>query len=148
MSGEPKTVWIIEHGSYSDYRVVGIYSSHQKAQRVADYLNSGDSAWSTATVRERPLDPAVDAINAGYMCYVVNMLRDGTVERVVASPIDAYDIEEHSRVRVWERSKAPAYRDKNVPDCLSGHVLAKNEEHAIKIVNERRTQMIANGEWK
>ena len=46
------------------------------------------------------------------------------------------------------RTKAPAYQGKGVPDCLNATVLARNEKHAIKIVNEKRAQIIAAGEWE
>jgi hypothetical protein len=42
---------------------------------------------------------------------------------------------------------APAYRGKGFPDVLNATVWAKDAKHAAKIVNEYRTQMIANGEW-
>jgi hypothetical protein len=37
---------------------------------------------------------------------------------------------------------------KGIPDALQADVWAKNEQHAVKIVNEKRAQMIANGEWE
>jgi hypothetical protein len=33
-----KTVWVIEQGSYSDYRVVGVFTSRENAKRVADAI--------------------------------------------------------------------------------------------------------------
>ena len=59
----------------------------------------------------------------------------------------SWDFEVTPRMTIWRRSQAPAYVGKNVPDCLHGTVWAKDSTHAIKIMNEKRTQMIAMGEW-
>ena len=76
------------------------------------------------------------------------MLIDGTVERVGMTANSSYDIGEAGRYHVWERTKAPAYKGKGIPDALNMKVLAKTSQAAIKIVNEKRAQMIATGEWK
>jgi len=63
------------------------------------------------------------------------MKKDGS-SRVRREP--EWDDEE-SRLEVQEHFKAPK--------TLSGYVLAIDEQHAAKIANERRIQLIANGEW-
>lgn len=50
--------------------------------------------------------------------------------------------------RLWRRSASTDYYMKGKPDVLVSHVWAKTEKQAIKIVNEYRTQMIANGKWE
>jgi len=78
------------------------------------------------------------------------MLRDGTVEATQASDPSPYDGDNMGGAFfIWERTKAPAYRDKpGIRDALNARVWAKNERHAVKIVNERRAAMIASGEWR
>lgn len=39
MTDTRKTIWVVEQGEYSDYRVVGVFSSQESAQVVADKLN-------------------------------------------------------------------------------------------------------------
>lgn len=34
------SVWVIEQGEYSDYRVVGVYSSRENAERIAEKINA------------------------------------------------------------------------------------------------------------
>ena len=34
-----KSVWVIEKGSYSDYRVVGVYSTQERAKLVCEHIN-------------------------------------------------------------------------------------------------------------
>ena len=140
------TIWVIEKGSYSDYRVVGVYSTKEGAELVCARIN-GEGSYEPATVAEWPLDPGVEAINQGLAPFTVWMLRDGTTEKCVQYD-DDFEYTFNDSLTIWRRSGAPAYRGQHVQDCLTGRVFAKDSIHAIKIVNERRVQMIANGEWK
>lgn len=138
------TVWVIEQGEYSDYRVVGVFSSAANAQRVADAINVTQFT-SPAEVAEWPLDPGVAALNAGHQRFIVWMRRDGTVERSDASEMTGYAVS--GDVTIWRRSIAPAYRGKGIEDCLQADVWAVDVTHAIKIANEHRLRLIATGEW-
>lgn len=140
-----KTVWVIEAGSYSDYRVVGVFTSEKNAQLVADYCNRPGSYGDKATVAEWSLDPIVAELNAGRRQYNVCMLRDGTVERCNENEGGSYDLE--GSVSIWQRTKAPAYAGKGVPDAMTATVWAKDSKHAVKIVNEHRAQWIAAGKF-
>lgn len=131
------SIWVIEKGSYSDYRVVGVYSTEAGARLVCDRIN-GEKSDERATVDEWPLDPGVEEINKGLSPFVVRMLRDGTIEQV---RMDTDDFE----YALWSSSKGKVIVP---PNCLMTRVFAKDEAHAIKIVNEYRTQMIAKGEWE
>ena len=75
------------------------------------------------------------------------MLRNGDVESVEKNETTLYAIG-NIRHTIWQCSQAPAYKGKGMPDILTSKVWAKTEKQAIKIVNEHRVQMIANGEWK
>lgn len=146
-----KSVWVIEQGCYSDYRVVGVFTSKADAKLVADAINGKndnreESYGDDATVAEWPLNPGVADLRKGYRPFLFEILRDGTVERCVPWSVSGYDL--GGKVDIWRRSTAPAYRGKNVPDCLHGTVYAKDAQHAIKIANEHRAQFIASGRWK
>jgi hypothetical protein len=138
-------VWIIEQGSYSDYRVVGIFSTEQKAQQVCDWINSRQTYGDKAEVTWRCLDPAIELLNSGLSQWRVQMLRDGSTERVEQQD-DTYDLE--GSAHIWDRPRAPFYAGKGgVQAALVAKVWARDSDHAIKIANERRVQMIASGEW-
>jgi hypothetical protein len=97
------------------------------------------------TIVEWPVDAGVAKINSGLSRWGVLMLRDGTTEEVWRQEVSGYNlIDGHN---IWRRSEAPAYKGKGVPDCLNASVWARNEKHAVKIANEIRTKMIAEGEW-
>lgn len=137
-------VWIIEQGCYSDYRVVGIFSTSENAHKVCAWINANDPS-DRAEVAERNLDPVVDDLNAGRSQWHVQMHRDGTTELVKPAG-SGYNLEDSGHV--WDRPNAPAYKGKGFPALLTYTVWALDESHAVKIVNERRIQMIASGEWK
>ena len=141
-----KSIWVIEKGSYSDYRVVGVYSTKEGAELVCAKIN-GEESYEPAVVSAWPLDPGMEAINQGLEPFIVHMLRDGTTEKVWMDEND-FEYTLNDQPTIWRRSEAPAYKGKNIPDCLTARVFAKDSQHAIKIVSEYRTRMIASGEWK
>lgn len=130
------SVWMVTEGEYSDYRVVGVFSTEERAKKfVATFPR--DSRWFThgQDIEEVPLDPALDQVNAGMLVYFVRMSRDG-----VASDV------EHVSPRFTE----PTYLNWgwDVRGNLYMSVWATDPTHAVKIVNEYRAQLIANNEWK
>ena len=138
-----KLYWI-EEGDYSDYRVVGVYDSKEKAEKVAEYLNRGRSIYRDgASVVEVPLNPAYEELNSNLTQYLVNMTYDG----------NAYRVEERSSSRevdaalnVWTKTKASRWEtSENVADEIKGDVWAKDKKHAVKIANEFKTRAIAEG---
>jgi hypothetical protein len=141
MSG---AIWVVEQGSYSDYRVVGVFSTERNAKLIADAINAARDYGDKATVEQWALDPAVEDLNAGRRRWRVLMRRDGLVESVTQND-SLYDVNE--QVHIWWREKAPAYQGKGVPNVLEATVWASDAEHAIKITAEHRARMIAMGEW-
>ena len=130
-----KSVWVIEDGEYSDYRVVGVFSSKRNAESIQKHVGGTISQW--------PLNPAVEELSKGYTNWVGEMLYDGTVERMDSTGVCQYSL--GGSISVWPRASAPAYIDKGIQDCVHGTVLAKDRKHAIKIFNEHRAQFIASG---
>lgn len=136
-------VYAISAGSYSDYRIVAVFSSEEKANEFMRLVPDPD--YNGIEVYE--LDSKVpDLIKHGYSPWFVLMLRDGTTERSERRDIDRFTAE-YMDCRIWKRSTASAYRGCGVPDCLEATVWAKTGKQAIKIVNEKRAQLIASGEW-
>jgi hypothetical protein len=140
------SVWVVEQGEYSDYRVVGVFSSQANAQQIADAINAGHE-FNRATVAEWPLDPVVDELRQGFRPFLVDMREDGSLERCDPWDVEGYELAGY--VRMWRRQDAPAYRGKpDKPDILQALIWARDAEHALKITNEHRLRMIATGEWR
>jgi hypothetical protein len=139
-------IWLIEQGRYSDYHVVGVYDSEKKAREVADAINAGDTS-DEARVSSRVLNPGVDELRAGLRLYLVTIQRDGTVEKCKLRDVSGYDLMSPP-AQMWRRSTAPMYQGRDgFPDVMWVTCWARDENHAIKIANEHRTQFIALGEW-
>lgn len=146
MKSRKNTIWVVEQGSYSDYRVVGVFTSKENADHIAKVINGDEEdRYDDATVAEWPLDPAVAELRQGLSLYFVQMQADGTVDRCDRKEISGYELD--GKVAMWRRSQAPAYRGQGLADVLWVTAFAKNDKHAIKITNEHRARMIADGSW-
>lgn len=135
-----KSVWAIEEGQYSDYHVVGVFSSEENAKFYQASIKDG----SCATISEWFLDPSMDELRKGLQVYGVIMYKDGDTESVALK--DPHWVCEPY---IWNRGAwAAPINGRNDPTVLRTYVWAKSPEHAIKITNEHRTRFIAEGKWK
>ena len=124
---EQKTLYAVNNGWYSDYRVHAIFDDKEMAEEYMRLFP--ESVYKNIEVYE--LNPIVPLTRQGYKSYQVRMARDGTVqgiEKDVGVPTNFVSI--------------AAKRNTMVTDMM-----AKSEEHAIKIANERRAMKIATGQW-
>lgn len=138
-------VYAVNSGSYSDYRICGIFSTQEKAAAFMQYVRETD--YNDIEVYE--LDPpTVDLIKRGYSIWRVLMLRDGTTERIDKVYPEYFNVSDVGNPFLWRRTQAPAYLGKGIPDAWQSTVWAKTEKQAIKIVNEQRLQLIALGKWE
>lgn len=137
------TIYAVTSGEYSDYRIVALFSTPELAREFMAAVPDYDYN----KIKEFELNPnTADLIRRGYSVWSVHMLRDGTTERVSRQDVGTYEVSNIGH-RIWRRTEAPAYKGKGIPDILTSMVWAKSEEGAVKIVNEHRAQMIANGQW-
>ena len=137
-----KTVWLIEQGKHSDYSVVGVYSDREKADRVCQAINEAqDDNHADATVAERPLDPAIDEMDAGRGLFYVCLEYDGTTASCRAEGISYYELT--YALHVYKRTEIKVLGGRPITDIVMGTVWAKDKAHAVEIANEYRTRMIA-----
>jgi hypothetical protein len=138
-----KNIYAVSAGSYSDYRVVALFSTPELAAKFMAAVPDSDYN----EVEEYGLDQnTADLISRGYSVWSVHMLKDGTTERANRLEAGIYNVTSMGHM-IWRRTQAAAYKGKGVQDCLTSTVWAKTEKQAVKIVNEHRAQMIANGQW-
>ena len=126
---KPKSVWVIEGGEYSDYRVEGIYSTRHNAQLAFD---NGLGNYEME-INEWPLDVNVDKIKKRLRPMRVEISINDSANASVfgTSPRFANDPEISE---IYNKS-----------NFLHTHMWAKDEKHALKIASERRARWIANG---
>ena len=138
-----KKTYAVNSGSYSDYRVVALFSTPKLAQEFMAAVPDSDYN----AVEEFELNPdTADLIKRGYSLWSVHMLHNGDTERVDRQDLSLYGVSDVGH-RIWRRTQAPAYQGRGIPDILTSTVWAKSANAAVKIVNEHRAQMIASGEW-
>lgn len=123
------TVYIVTDGEYSDYGIVGVFSTRELADTCAKNLIK--SKWSNAKVETWNLDPHVDELRQGLAPWTVTMDRDGNSDAIIdAGSLDSKEDERHD----WSGK-------------YTFYVWAEDEQHAVKIANERRAQIVAAGNW-
>jgi hypothetical protein len=135
------TVYAVNKGEYSDYRVVGLFSSMALAEKyMAAFPASGYDAYNDVKLFE--LDATLTEIDLGLIPFRVQMRRDGWVLGVKeANPEYMFDDAER-----WNINNFTIGKPVRLPKeewWTSFYVWAKDKGHAIKIANERRIQKIA-----
>lgn len=138
-----KKIYAVSTGSYSDYTVVALFTTVELAEEFMDAVPHSDYN----AVEEFTLNPDTpDLVKRGYSLWKVQMLRNGDTEEAISLGTSIHYMNDVGHW-VWRRTNVPTYKKNGVPDCLVSTVWAKDKNAAIKIVNEHRVQLIANGEW-
>lgn len=123
-------VYVVTDGDYSDYHIVGVFSTKE----AAEASRGGD-------VEEWQLD-AIPPRSANLAVYKVDMWRDG----------DVRDARKYGGTMNYRSPKVEVYMsgtdNPDKPDTAHICVFcwARDDLHAIKIANECRAQLIATGE--
>jgi hypothetical protein len=128
-----RVVYVLTSGSYSDKANAGVFSSKENAEEFIRAYPRID--WNE--LEEYELDTMLRRIRRGIIIYTVRMERDGKVTEVMPDPIPWSPVNS-----AYVLSYPSGYR------ILTGWIEAKDEKHAVKIVNDKRAQMIASGEWE
>lgn len=119
------TVYLVTEGSYSDYSVLGAYSTREKALEAKEFFDADND------IEEFELDHLPESkVPQGQLAYMVIMGVDGNVTRV----------SRRSNERAMEGKWHP-YGD-NLHVVFD--VFAKDDVHAVKIANERRIALKAS----
>ncbi len=121
-------VYIVTQGSYSDYRIVGVFDTKERAELFIE------SFYGRIEVYD--LNPHEEKLSNGYKSYRVYMDEKGSTEEYGVSVGNG-------------KSDDCWFADYNQVDgvVIVCNVWAKDEKHAIKITNEKRIQHIANNTW-
>jgi hypothetical protein len=122
------TAYMVTQGRYSDYGVVGVFTTREKAEAfMALFPPQRDEL----RIEEVELD-ALDGVPVGRRPFKVKFDKEGNS---TSKPCDPVGMEEYCR----------AYGDDvhMTTDCW-----AADEQHAVKIANERRVMAIASGDWE
>ena len=119
-------VYIVTTGNYSDYSIFSVHTDKDTADRVSRENHGDVACW--------PLDDEHPKLQDGYSYWRALMKQDGNR----ASASWEYDCIEHEELNEVDLSV-----DHDGTAWIGGVVSAKDEKHAIKILNERRAQILA-----
>ena len=127
---ENKVAYVVTCGDYSDYRIVGVFSSKALAQT---HIDAFDNSYDGCKIEEYPIDATEEW---GYIT-TIYMKRNG-----------------NSSGGHTERQHRPCASHKLVSVSLCGkkkylesRVLTDSMERAVKVTNEHRVRLIASGQW-
>lgn len=146
-------VWILTVGEYSDVEAAAVFSSEETA-RQAEHLVGGYVTGPFV------LDDATSWPQSDRPCFKFQMTKAGKVNYCQQTPSlndghyndgvygdDIIGTQKRARYEVFEGGKNAKYEPKHYWR-LQGTVYAKDEQHAIKIINEVRSQILAGAKPK
>lgn len=133
-------VFMVTEGSYSDYSILAVFSTKEKAEEAREALDLENE------IEEYEMDaPSAEIIhyrNTKEKRYSVYMDEAGNTSNVYKiSDIGNKEIKSTFEVREGDR-----YTGRNTH--IYAEVFAQSKEHAIKITNEKRVQFIALNKWR
>jgi hypothetical protein len=118
------TVFAVSSGSYSDYHIEAVFSTREKAERYIELF--GSTGYDESGIEEWELDPHEKEMREGIRAYSISMATDGEVDSIYLTGVP---------------SGEPSFA--RYPGGFYGTIHARDEEHAVKIANERRLMLIA-----
>lgn len=165
-------IYVVTQGDYSDYGIEAVFSTEEKAKAYCRLHNTNQEDGVSALnyrqefcVEEYELDPEVPPMPKGKVGFLVYMSKDGEVSVVRRRSI-AEAIKYEGQIwfsglhpdgmcstysnRFYPSSKDEEETGKYLNETEFLHVsgvLARDEQHAIKIVNEKRAQLLALNRW-
>ena len=120
-------VYLTSHGSYSDYRITGAFSTEENAKLFNDLFGDGNA------IEELEVDCFIPHIKAGLRIWFVRMNKDGDT-------LECYeDMDTFGLGEVFGF---------DIHNNLYNHCWASGKQHAIKITNELRTRILALNAWE
>lgn len=127
-------VYLVQVGCYSSKQVIAAFSQEKAAKDLADGLKAYYGDARVICVGLNPTGP-LPPPDEGFTPFTVTMWRSGT-----SDVVDFADVDEREQAIFGPVAKPAGKRIEVV--CW-----AKDEQHAVKIANEIRTRMIAEGTW-
>jgi len=129
-----KAIYVVTSGSYSDYGIDAIFDTKELAQAFIDSFSKGGFN-DFNDIDKWELNPNEAELKAHRKAFNLRMNKEGNIQSV-------------------EQSNS-AYSHKNGlgisftinADWMNVYCYADDETHAIKIANEKRTQILALNRW-
>ena len=127
-----KKVFVLTAGDYSDYHIVGVFSTRAKAEAEAKVQEGADEWERHHRVEEYGLNMWESKKARGYKFYHVRGLLHEDIVLMGAEP------QEEEQFYITKRT------EEFLPRFIA-YFWAKSEKHAIKIASDKKRQLIAEG---
>lgn len=125
-------MYVVTAGEYSDYSIEAMFDEESLAKAYIASVKS--SGYQQMRIETYNLNPNEKQLRSGYKSYLVRMTKDGICPEMYQSDRTPFDGE----------NDTPFFDTRqNLVMC----VFAKDEQHALKIVNERRIEIKAFKKW-
>lgn len=123
-------IYVVTSGDYDG--ICGIFNSEELAQAFIDGFEK--RRYEEFSIEEHKLNPYKNEITKGFFAFFVKIQKDGVC------------------VEVYKSDSAYGFNggidyDFDINNEMFCHVFAKDDKHAIKIANEKRTELIALNKW-
>jgi len=141
-----RNAYLVTSGSYSDYGVSAVFSSLKAAR---EYIgNNGDYRIEPFTLNHPELAAT------GRRAWDVRITREGVILQAYGGDFRSDGLIPNLRpafIMTPEKERPGGIVPRQLERYPNGYLdialMASSREQAIKAVNERRTQMIASGQW-
>lgn len=147
-----RMAFVVTDGDYSDYHVVAVFDDRGAAERFVATNSLQFTQWWQNTqyrIEEYALNAVTPQVPAGYSGWYVKMLHDGSLADDKYDPVGAYQpfvVSDKGEVALAGLRWHVLNLD-NERTCLYVTCLARDQQHAIKIANEKRAELIATGQF-
>ena len=156
------TIYVVTAGCYSAYHICAVYDSKEAADYHAAHLETQDEGPDDGVrVEKYELNPHRQIIADRLKPFRVEVAWNGDTHAVESCALEEVQMyracltlveAEQSAIddlyykgQICDADRHRRYMD--VPAAGQFYVLATDAQHAVKIVNERRTHLIAEGRW-
>ena len=130
-------VYVVTQGEYSDYHIVGIYDDADLAARLIEGMKD---RFYHVELKTFTLNPGADSLRQGLIPFHVVMKRNGN--EATASPDK--DFKPYFKLGESEAYARREGRDPSRYHDVNALCWARDEQHAIKIINEKRLMALAS----
>lgn len=125
-------VYVCTSGDYSDFKIEGIFSTKEKAEEYYNFFKDLND------IEEWELDNFGFDKFKGSQFYKVTVDLEGNKKNIEVTKSCSCDFPEN-RYSLYNENRDDATKER----FGYGYCWAKDEEHALKIINEQRAQYIA-----
>jgi len=128
-----KQIFVVTSGIYSDYGISAVFSTRELAEEfIKDFPRQ---SYDEHIIEEYLLDPKLPQPKGNRQGFFVQMSKSGNCEFIR---------KENSFQEEFFTGKISYFHDHS---SMNIYVFADDEQHAIKIANEKRGELIAMDKW-